>query len=82
MPTPSLVNWTSHHKTTSGTLIIIAKLYASVLESGNNPENPPRAITRGGLPAIQFFFFNSIAVANGLRWVTNIEEATKFEVND
>jgi len=51
IPTPSLVNCTSHHRTTSGKLVSVANWKATELESGNNPENPPRAVTIGGFPA-------------------------------
>ena len=51
IPTPSLVNCTSHHRTTFGKLESVANWKAAELESGNNPENPPRAMTKGGFPA-------------------------------
>ena len=54
IPTASFVNWTSHHNTKSGTLTALANWYAFKLESGNNPENPPLAITNGGNPATFF----------------------------
>lgn len=49
--TPSLDNWTSHHNTKSGTITPTANGYAVALESGTNPANPPRAITKVGDPA-------------------------------
>jgi predicted double-glycine peptidase len=37
-----------------GELAFSAKLYEAKLESGNIPENPPRAITTGGNPATAY----------------------------
>ena len=51
IPTLSLVNCTSHHRTTSGKLVSVANWKATELESGNDPENPPRAMTKGRFPA-------------------------------
>jgi len=51
IPSLSFVNCTSHHRMTFDKLVCSAVLYAKSLESGYNPENPPRAMTNGGLPA-------------------------------
>jgi hypothetical protein len=53
-PTPSLENWMSQNRTKSHKLLPIAMLYASWLDSGSNPENPPRAMTRGRRPVGQY----------------------------
>jgi hypothetical protein len=50
MPTPSLVIWRLQYRITSLTLTVKAYSYAYWLESGNIPENPPCATTRGALP--------------------------------
>jgi len=50
IPSLSFVNCTSHHRMTFAKLVCAARLYAISLESGYIPENPPRAMTNGGLP--------------------------------
>ena len=54
IPAASLVNCTSHHMIALDTLTSLAKPYAIELESGNNPENPPRAMTRGRSPVKKY----------------------------
>lgn len=49
-PKPSLDNCRSQYRTTSCKLLDIANWYENWLESGNKPENPPRAMTRGRWP--------------------------------
>jgi hypothetical protein len=53
IPSESFVNLTSHCKTVEGMLNDNAKLYANLLESGNNPEKPPFATTWGAFPALE-----------------------------
>lgn len=50
IPAPSLVSCTSHHKIILGKPVNNANSYASILESGNIPEKPPRAIAKGASP--------------------------------
>lgn len=47
-PTLSFVNCRLQSKATSETSVLKAMSFATVLDSGKSPVNPPRAITRGG----------------------------------
>lgn len=49
-PTLSLESCRSQKRTASGRLFARANWYPRWLESGNNPEYPPRAMTNGGAP--------------------------------
>lgn len=51
-PTSSLVSCRLQNKTTSGRLTDNVIWFAKLLDSGNSPENPPLAMTRGLLPAL------------------------------